>query len=118
MKGKVKLKLTDTNDGYNRYLNIWLKIENEWFFNYCDTVIDDAIRDDSNKRIRDKSKEEFYTDVVDFISDINNITKAGENLMKEIIKKKANKLKAESKENEALELLKKLNKPIEIEVKL
>lgn len=105
---KAKIKLDISGSSYYKYLRMKLKIENEWFYWHTSPIIDDA----------NISDEEFYTKVINFLSNKNEIIQYGEEFMKEIIKTKSNKLIADGKESEAYKLLKQLNKPIEIEVKL
>ncbi len=65
----------------------------------------------------DKSENMFYSKVLDFISDKNNIIKVGEDKVKGILKEKIKNAEFENKEKEVQKLLKQLNEnPIEIEV--
>jgi hypothetical protein len=105
---KAKIKLDISGSSYYKYLRMKLKIEKEWFYWHTCTVIDDD----------DISDEEFYTKVINFLSDKNEIILYGEEFMKQIIKKKYNNLITNQKESEAYRLLQQLNKPIEIEVKI
>lgn len=104
MKGKVKLNLH--KDSCSTFLEIRLKMEDEWCYYHSKIVVSH----------RKKSMEEFYNEIIEFISDINNIKKAGEILMFEVIEEKIKKVKNKSKEEQAKQLLKKLKEPIEIEV--
>lgn len=111
MKGKVKLILV--NDGYERNLYLRLKLENQLFYWYKKRVVSNYDVDIDCI----KSTEWFYQDVITYVSDINNIKKDGEELMREVLNHKAEDLRNESKEKEAIELLKRLKEPIEIEIK-
>jgi len=106
LKGKIKLKLHDRD--YTEWLEIYLKMEDEWFYWHSDTIVSHW----------DKTDEEFYDEVIKYLSDINNIKMSGEKLMREVIEDKMKKAKINNKDEIVKEMLKKLKEPIEIEVKM
>jgi len=106
MKGKIKLYLHENS--FSTWLEIHLKMEDEWFYRHSDIVINH----------RDKTSEEFYDAVIKYLSDINNVKVSGEKLMREVIEDKMKKAKNNNKEKVVKDMLKKLKEPIEIEVKM
>ena len=118
MKGKIKLELIDTP--YCLALALNLKIKGELFYWHTDYVIDsDDILQQFEGEIEKKFilRDEFYIEVIKYISDINNIKRDGEKLMKEVLEDKVKELVTQSKEEQAKKLLKELKKPITIEIK-
>jgi len=106
LKGKIKLYLHENS--FSTWLEICLKMEDEWFYWHSDIVVSHW----------DKTDEEFYDEVIKYLSDINNIKMSGEELMREVIENKMKKAKNNNKEKVVKDMLKKLKEPIEIEVKM
>ena len=105
IKAKVKLHLVEGN--WYKYLEIKLKLQGEIAYWHSKVVIG----------TKDKSDNQFYAEVIKFISDIKNTEMAGENFLREIIENNAKLLITQSKEKQAKALLKELSRPINIEVK-
>ncbi len=116
MKAKIKLRINSNGFSYKE-LNLLLKFENELFYRHWKTLVSTEVYLNGNY-MGEKPNNVFYTEILNIISDIEVIKLAGEDFMKEIINEKAKKLKALSKGKEAYLLLKKLSKPIEIEVNI
>ena len=106
LKGKIKLKLHDRD--YIKWLEIYLKMEDEWFYWHSDTIVSHW----------NKTEEEFYDAVIKYLSDVNNIKMSGEELMREAIENKMKNAKNNNKDKIVKDMLKKLKEPIEIEVKI
>jgi len=106
MKGKIKLYLHETS--FDTWLELYLKMEDEWFYRHSDIVIDHY----------NKTSEEFYNEAINYLSDINKIKMSGEKLMRKVIKDKMEKAKNNNKDKIVKKMLKKLKEPIEIEVKM
>ena len=111
MKAKVKLHLEQSD--YNLYLEIKLKVEGELLYWHSKVVVGHSFINGGGY----KSDEEFFSEVIEFVSDIKNTEKAGEELLRKVIKDRAKTLVSNSKEKEAKELLKTLSRPVQIEVK-
>ena len=105
IKAKVKLHLVDEN--WNKHLEIKLKVQGEIAYWHSKVVVG----------TKDKSDDQFYAEVIKFVSDIKNTEMAGENFLREIIENNAKLLITQSKEKQAKALLKELSRPINIEVK-
>jgi hypothetical protein len=113
MKAKIKLELIDyKRDSSPRFLQMQLKLQGELFYNYDDIVVSKY-----NNNGLQKSRKEFYNDVIIYLSDINNIKKDGEYLLRKTLNGKINSKNSQNKQKEIQKLLKKLKQPIEIEIK-
>jgi len=106
LKGKIKLYLHENS--FSTWLELYLKMEDEWFYRHSNIVVSHW----------DKTSEEFYDAVINYLSDINKIKMSGEKLMREVIEDKMKKAKNNNKDKIVKEMLKKLKEPIEIEVKM
>jgi hypothetical protein len=101
MKAKLKLYM------YTEALCMQIKLENEKFYGYERNIISRW----------NKSEDMFYDEVLNFISDKNNIIKVGEDKVKGILEEKIKNAEFKNKEKEVRKLLKQLNEnPIEVEV--
>lgn len=108
MKAQIKIKIISSNSSAE--LMLFLKLENEKIYWHTKSLIE-------TRWIPNRTDlDNFYSEVIYFVSDINNIKQAGENFMREILQEKANKLVFISKEVQAKALLKTLKEPIEIEI--
>ncbi len=111
MKAKIKLKLTAIYDCQrSRNLEMILEIKDKPFSSSHHRYI--IIDGSKFEYITSASKDNFYNDVYNFITDKNQIIKMGEELLKDILKDKLKENKIE-----VIEKLIKDFKPIEIEVK-
>lgn len=114
MKAKIKLYLVD--DDYSRALRMEMKLEGEWFYWHDTTVVSNYLWTKTGHRA--KTKDEFYSDVIAFLQNEENIKKEGEELVRKIFKDSLEEAQKDSKEKEIKKLLAKYKKPIEIEVKV
>ena len=114
MKAKIKVKLEEISSMFGAFkeLYLYIKYENEFFYTRRS-----FISNTKNGKLR-VTDEEFYNEVLYIISDINNIKKVGEDMVRRKIQQDIDNKKLQGKEKEVKELLKKLKQPIEIEVKM
>ena len=114
MKAKVKIRLKD--DSYQRNLYIKLKLEPEKFYWHEEIIVRNNIYDEHGHWQREKTDLEFYTEVYEFISDKYLIKKVGEKIVKDIIANNKESFESNSQEKKVKSLLKKMKKPVEIEI--
>lgn len=108
MKAKIKLKLKDYP--VCPYLKMYIKLENEHFYNHNYLVMNIMER-------RFESREEFINELYDFLSNKETIIITAQEVVKNILKDKLISINTYSKETEIRKILKELKKPIEIEIK-
>lgn len=106
MKGKIKVKLEES--GLGTYLTMYLKLEDECFYNTEKIILRNDIY---------KTNNNFYKDATKLLSDKNKLTEMGTEMIKEKLEKRAESASLMNDEKKVIELLKELKQPIEIEVK-